>query len=54
MKRKYKQNRGGAWDSSARDARCADRYKYNPGGRNYYFGFRCFSDRFSSILDKKD
>jgi formylglycine-generating enzyme required for sulfatase activity len=34
--------RGGSWSSNRRHARCASRYHYVPGFRNYYLGFRVF------------
>jgi len=38
---KVKRVRGGAWDHYARRARCAYRFRYTPGYRYYYVGFRC-------------
>jgi len=38
---------GGAWIHYARYARCARRYRYSPGHRHHYLGFRCcFSPSF--------
>ena len=34
-------NRGGSWDSYAGNCRTAGRYRGNPTGRDYGFGFRC-------------
>ena len=36
----YRVLRGGCWNGYARDCRSANRLWYDPGNRNYYFGFR--------------
>jgi serine/threonine-protein kinase len=33
--------RGGSWIDSRKDPRCADRFSFNPGNRDYDIGFRC-------------
>jgi formylglycine-generating enzyme required for sulfatase activity/serine/threonine protein kinase len=32
--------RGGGWDSEPRECRCASRYRFAPGNRSYFLGFR--------------
>ena len=36
----YRVNRGGGWNSIARNCRSADRFRIQPSSRNYYLGFR--------------
>ena len=36
----YRVLRGGSWNDKPRDVRVANRLGYNPGYRDYYFGFR--------------
>lgn len=38
---RYKIVRGGSWVVNPRDVRVSLRFRYDPGSRNTYFGFRC-------------
>jgi len=52
MKVKQVYIRGGAWNNVGRDARCACRYRFNPGYRGSLLGFRCCFSPFFVIKRK--
>ena len=43
--------RGGSWLSGASDTRAASRSNYDPGYRNYYFGFRVVKEGCAGMID---